>query len=170
MVRWAVPIVALVVVAVSGCGAAGSATTTTSSAPAAASSASPASAKGPAKFGETLTKDAVSVTVGAPAAFTPSSSAAAGSKMGAGPSSLFQVTLKNDSVRPISPFSVPLKVTSGGVQIEQVHDAENGVLPPTADILPGKSLTWKAAFEVPPSESMDMQVSVNFASFGVYSK
>lgn len=169
--RGIVPLVALVVVTLSGCGGSSAPTTTASVAPASAASTSLSQAvKGLAKFGETLSKDGVSVTVGAPTAFTPSSSAVAGSKLGAGPSTLFQVTVKNDSDRALNPFGVSLKATSGDVQVEQVHDAENGILPPTADILPGKSLTWKAAFDVPPGKSMDLQVSVNFTSLGVYSK
>lgn len=51
-----------------------------------------------------------------------------------------------------------------------VHDSVNGVVAPTAEILPGRSLEWKAAFESPPEKPLDVQVSVNFSKVGVYSK
>lgn len=160
---------ALLVVGLAGCGSDSSATTTTSGAPA-ATAATSAERSGPAAFGDTLTKDGVSVTVGAPAAFTPSSFAASGSGMGAGPSSLLAVTVANGTDKVLNPWAVNLTATSGDAQVGQVHDSANGVLAPTADILPGKTLVWKVAFESPPSKPLDVQVSVNFNRVGVYSK
>ena len=167
LIRGGIALIAVATLSLAGCGGGSSATTTSSAAPVAASASSAAAA---AKFGETLTKDGVSVTVGEPVAFTPAATSAAGGKMGAGPSSLLQVTVVNGSDKPLNPWGVSLKATSGDVQLNEVHDSENGVLAPTAEVLPGKTLTWKVAFESPPSKPLDVQVGVNFARVGVFSK
>ena len=161
---------AVAALSLAGCGSSGSATTTTTAAPVAAASASTTSvSSGPAKFGDTLSKDGYSVTVGAPAAFTPSATAAGSNGMGAGPSSVFQVTVKNGSAKVLNPFGVFLKATSGDAQVGKVFDSGQGIEDPTADILPGKSLTWRVVFEAPPSKPLDVQASVNFVNLGVFS-
>lgn len=163
--------------ALAGCGSSGGSTTTTSSSqagassPSASASASQEAAKGAAKFGSTLSKDGISVTIGAPVAAKPSNEYVTdgqGKKLTV--MSVTQVTVKNDSTEPLSAMSVNTQATSGDRKVEKVFDSGAGIDLPTVDVLPGRSLKWKEAYAIAPTAPLDVQLSVNFSRVGVYSK
>ena len=75
------------------------------------------------------------------------------------------MTAKNGSSQPLNPALVQLQGTSGGQQAPQVFDSPV-IDPPTADIQPGQTLTWKAAFGV-QGPDLAVQAQVGFSDSAV---
>jgi uncharacterized protein DUF4352 len=118
-------------------------------------------------FGTVAKSGDVSVSVSAPAKFTPSSSAAV---MG-GPirrAVAVNITITNNGAESyqFNPFVVGAKATAGGVAAPAITDLENGVgTASSATILPGKAYTYKVAFSVPEQQG-DFQVELSSSIFG----
>ena len=179
----------LVVAVGAGLSACGSAPTVTSSPPAAATplgttsvsastspSATPSSASSSQSdltkpFGSTFTwTDKVGVTVGQPAPFTPSSPEVA--KMMDPTSKKFvvvDVTLKNGGDKPVDAVLVHLQATTGSRESKALFDTAAGIDFPTAKVLPGAELKWKAAFGVDEGAPFVLTVTNGFGNpAGIY--
>ena len=116
------------------------------------------------RFGSTFTwDDGVAVTVGKGTPFTSGPYAAPASTKGL----LFTVTVTNGSKEPVNPMLINLQATSGQQQAEAIFDSEQGIDLPTADVLPGRSTTYKAAFSN-PSAPFTMQVNYGINATGYY--
>lgn len=109
-------------------------------------------------FGETVTwDDNVSISVSAPAPFTPSEYAA-GSVEGH-TSLLFEFVLTNNSDENFEPL-VWNTATSGGVEAPGIFDTAAGIsFPPTTVLLPGQTIKWNQAYSVLDPANITMQVS-----------
>jgi hypothetical protein len=158
--------VIIVIIATSG-GSEGTVSGSAGSAPSGASSAAaaPSTASAP-KFGQTFTwENGSAITVTAPEAYTPSAYAVADAN--AKGFQVVTVTVKNGTAKAMNPFEVNLQATSGGQQAGQVFDSSKGISPPTADIQPGQSLTWKVVFGEAQPGDLTVQANVGFGSDSV---
>jgi Domain of unknown function (DUF4352) len=118
-------------------------------------------------FGTVAKSGDVSVSVSAPAKFTPSSSAAA---IG-GPirrAVVVNISITNNGTEPyqFNPFIVGPNATAGGAVAPAITDLESGAgIADSATILPGKSYTYKMAFSVPEQQG-EFQVELSSSIFG----
>ena len=101
----------------------------------------------------------MAITVSKPKEFTSGPNAYPASAKGY----LFDVIIKNGSKEQLDPFMINLQATSGDQQAEPIIDVEKGINTPSAAILPGRTLKYKAAFEK-PGEKFTMQVSYGFGN------
>lgn len=105
-------------------------------------------APGIAKFGDavTLPNGEGTIIVTAPEPYKPSETAfMAGDWDEWDEYVVMTVTEKNDGKEPaLAGWSIT--ATTGDAEAEQVFDSANGVDSPTADVMPGKSITYKIAF------------------------
>lgn len=114
---------------------------------------------GTAAFGESFTYvNDLTVMMSQPVPFTPSGTAATGDE-----SSFvsFDVTVTNDGVESYDPTLFSVSVQSGGSESDSVVDIQqsvDGFAPQTA-VLPGRSVTWTAAFGV--DDAADIVVEMN---------
>ncbi len=69
----------------------------------------------------------------------------------------FEVVIKNGTSDEIEGWSITTKVVSDGKQATEVWDSGGGVEYPNSTILPGKTLTYKAAYQV--ANANDLQFS-----------
>lgn len=128
--------------------AGGSSSTTSSAAPVAA--VADGSAAHPLAFGQTWAPPGkLSVTVGAPAAYKPSSSAFVPGGAAARAVAMDVTVINTDKAQPVPAMTLSLQATAGSTQAQEIQDSGQNVGTPTATILPGKTLTWKVAFAVP---------------------
>ena len=113
-----------------------------------------------ALFGETWEyTDGLAVTVSAPQEFEPSATAFA--PEGAQAYVLFDVTIVNGTEEAFEPLMIT-SLQSGDAEAEQVFDMENGLNgPPTANLLPGRELTFRVGFGVADPNDLVLQVSPN---------
>lgn len=135
-----------------------------------AQDAADGSADHPLAFGKTWQPAGkMGVTIGVPAPFKPSESAF--SPDHAPRAVVMDVTVANVAGAPAVPaMAISVQATAGASQAQEIVDVGNGVGgSPTANILPGKSLTWKVAFGVPagPTE-FTVQVSTIVGGQTVY--
>lgn len=100
----------------------------------------------------------MSITVGKPAAYTPSVSAYPSK-----PGVIMDVTVKNGSQEPLNPFALTMQATSGEQQAEQIFDVENNIGSPTASVLPGRTIKFKVAF-TKPAGNLTLQVDYGFGN------
>ncbi|WP_219107982.1 DUF5067 domain-containing protein [Austwickia sp. TVS 96-490-7B] len=121
-----------------------------------------------ATFGKTVTKDKVSYTVSAPVAGKPGASSVSDGTTKPTKMAVVNVTVKNDSAQAISPTSLTIKATSGGETLRAVLDAQQQIKPPTAEIKPGGSTTWKAAFVADVTAPIAVQVSMIMDTVAVF--
>jgi hypothetical protein len=130
--------------------------------PAAAPGEAPASAPsaGPAVagFGSTHTwENGIEVTVGQPAPFRPSSSAAGADRARA---VSFEVRVKNGSDAPFELVAMNVQASFNGQTVTQIIDSAKGVMgQPSTSVLPGKSSTFLVAFPV-DKQPGEMQIEV----------
>lgn len=113
-------------------------------------------------FGETYTyEDGVTITVSAPAAYTPTEYAAGADQAN---NVTFTFTITNGSKENLDAFTYP-QITSGGVEASMIFDNNDAVSgsAPSSTVLPGQSLTWTSAYSV--ADLNKLQVEVSPASF-----
>lgn len=129
-------------------------TTTTAAATTPAAEATTEAATNP-KFGDSYQwDDGLKVTVSAPTEVTPSEYAAGVTD---GWSNLaWTITIENGTSENYDPTMILIKVASGGREGSEILDP--WLAPPTSTILPGKSITWTAAWSV--ADPSDVQLSV----------
>lgn len=179
IIRWlllAIIAIIVVVVAVS-CANSGGGTVSgsagSSASPAAGSSgsasASPSASSSPA-FGQTYTwKDGNAITITPPQPYKPTSSVVSQLAPDAKSFVVVTVTAKNGTSQPINPALVNLQATNAGQQAPEIFDVPT-ISPPTADIQPGQSLSWKAAFGVQTPTDVQVQASMGFSDSAVVFK
>lgn len=111
-------------------------------------------------FNDTMVyDDGVEVTVSQPVPFTPSQWAAG--TEGKGDPILFEMTITNGSDDAFDPSMAFASATSGGAEAQSIYDQEPifvGGAPSTA-VLPGKSVTWSAAFMVLDTSDITVQAA-----------
>ena len=158
------------VLGLTACGTSGS----PSSAPAtsgtpgsSASPSAPAAASQNAKFGGTFTwSDGLAVTISAPQPYTPSDYAAG---VVAGQQHIvFTITVKNGTSANVDTTLSQMTVTSGGTAASSITDI-NGPqgdvtgMGPQTPVLPGQTVSWKAAFSV--ANPADLTSQFSFTDF-----
>lgn len=163
----ALPVVVLAA-ALAGCGSSGGTVTTmsTNSTPPAAQPAASApdgTAAHPATWGQQYNGASLSTALGAPAPYTPSRMAFIGGAKIERAVGLDITVTNNSPDKPMPTMALNTQGTSGGAQAEKIHDSGGGIDSPTADILPGKSLSWKIAFSVPKDAT---ELTVQLSSLG----
>ncbi|MBO1759331.1 MULTISPECIES: DUF4352 domain-containing protein [unclassified Dermacoccus] len=120
-------------------------------------------------FGSTFTwDDGVAITISKPQPFQPSPYAASDTKFKK--FVIVDVTLKNGSKEPYNAMTLTTTATSGDKQSDGAFDTEKGVDLPTADILPGKTLTWKQAYGVDATGDLVIAVENGFGNAKGYYK
>jgi hypothetical protein len=109
-------------------------------------------------FGETFTwDDNVSISVSAPAPYTPGEYAAG--LVDGHSAVLFEFVLTNNSDENFEPL-VWNSATSGGVEAPGVFDSAAGIsFPPTTVLLPGQTIKWNQAYSVLDPANITMQVA-----------
>ena len=115
--------------------------------PPSSSSTDVAPAQTQATFGQTVAyPDGVSVTVGPPSPFVPSSSAAGAD----GPQNVVvQVTVTNGTQAAIEPSSINLDATFRGADASEIFDFGSDLRrKPSTSLLPGRSVTFQSAFSL----------------------
>jgi hypothetical protein len=132
-----------------------------------AQAAADGSAAHPLAFGQTWGNDSqIKVTLGAPAPYTPS-----GSAFIPGGSAARAIALDVTIAVPASlgkafpAMLLTTQATAGSAQAQSIEDVGNNVGRPSANVLPGKSLTWRIAFAVPAGPS-DFTCTVSTAIGG----
>lgn len=127
---------------------------------AAAPSSDPAPADENAAFGDAITySDGVSISVSAPAEFTPSQYAAGADQAH---NVVFNITITNGSDTNLEP-AVYTRVSSGGVEANSVFDTDKGLVGgPTTVVLPGKTVTWKEGYSIADPADIVLQIAPSF--------
>ncbi|AYG04731.1 hypothetical protein [Gryllotalpicola protaetiae] len=117
-----------------------------------------------AKFGETYKwSDGLAVTISAPQPFTPSQYAAG---VTAGQQNLiFTITINNGTTQNVDAGLSQMTLTSGGTaasSITEIGGPQGDVtgLGPQTPVLPGQSVSWKAAFSVANPADLTSQFSI----------
>ena len=134
-------------------------------APAAASSAPKATPKASttAKFGEVYKyDDGVTVSVSAPAPFTPGQYAAGATQA---QNIALTFTIVNGSSKNLDPLVSP-SVSSAGTEAAEITDIGNDAVAafaPTTVILPNGTATWTEAFSVADQTKLVVELSPSFA-------
>lgn len=103
------------------------------------------SASGVAAFGEsvTLANNEGTITISAPAPFTPSDTASLTGEWDE--IVVMDVVETNDGSEPTMAGWV-ISATTGSQEAERIYDSAQGVTSPTVDVMPGKSIEYKIAF------------------------
>lgn len=120
-------------------------------------------------FGQTWTwDDGLAITVSAPTEYA-ATEYAAGTVDGQS-NIAFTVTVTNGTDEDISALFMTVQVVSGGKEGSQIFDTEGGSDIPTADILPGETLSWTQAFSVvdPADIRVSVENSLDFDSEAVH--
>lgn len=134
----------------------------------AASSAStpeePAAQEPPAipVFGETITyDDGISVSVSAPAPYTPSE-LAAGVVEGQ-QAVVFEIVITNNSTEGFDPTLALASASSAGVEASGIFDTSNQIgFPPSTTVTPGSTIKWQQAFSVADPNNITFELQVGF--------
>lgn len=114
-------------------------------------------------FGDIATyKDGISISVSAPAAFTPGLGAAATAGV---PAVVFTVVITNGSKQQFTPESY-LLMNSAGQKADSIVDVGNtlGSIgdPSVAVLLPGQTVTWLAGFNVKDPTDLTLQAQPGY--------
>lgn len=151
--------------------AAGSATAAATSSATPAAAAADGTATHPLAFGQTWgTDQQIKVTLGAPAPYTPSSSAfIPGGATARAVAFDVTIAIPTSIDKAFPAMLLTVKTTAGDRQAQSIEDVGNNVGTPTANVPPGKSLTWRVAYAVPagPNE-FTAQVSTAIGGQDVY--
>jgi hypothetical protein len=115
------------------------------------------------EFGSAATyRDNVSISVSAPAEFSPTEYAAGADQPA---QVLFTMTITNGSEANLQPATYT-RVSSGGVEASTIYDSGNpaGELlgGPTTVILPGGTITWLEAFSVADPSNIILQIAPSY--------
>lgn len=104
-------------------------------------------ATGVVAFGETVTlpDQEGTITISAPEPYTPSEIALGLMEGEWDEFVVMNVTETNDGAEPVS-AGWSMSATTGEQEAEQIYDSGNGIEAPLADVMPGKSITYKIAF------------------------
>lgn len=110
------------------------------------------------KIGDTATyPDGIKVTIKDLGEFTPSQTAAG---VGEGVAHKLEITLENGSSKNLEPNLFHVTVASGGKESSHIFDTANGLdMAPMTTILPGKSVTWVAAYSLADPADVTVEVS-----------
>lgn len=112
------------------------------------------------KFGQTFVyDDGITVTISAPTAFTPSSTAI---PSGPGKYVTFEVTIVNGSPENYNPNMITLSAQSGNTEADRVFDTAKDIGSPTTTVLPNRQVTFKAAFKVENPTDLIVQIAPSF--------
>jgi len=127
-----------------------------------ASAAAPSAGGGTATLGKAYTwADGLSVTIGAPQSYTPSSSAAGvvdGQK-----SVTLQVTIVNGTGAPFDPAMATVSAQSGNTEASKIYDSAKGIgSSPSTKILAGRETTYKVAFSVADPKDLVVEFAPDF--------
>jgi len=119
-------------------------------------------ALGTLSFGESnVWEDGVELRVSAPEPYTPSEFA---SGAGLAENLVFAITITNNSGENLEPSPFP-QLSSGGQEASQIFDVsadgQDVSVPPATVILPGQSVTWRAAWSVADPNTLTMQFAPN---------
>lgn len=119
----------------------------------------PAPASTAVGFGEAWEyTNGLAVTVSPPEPFQASETAAGAEGYPAQVS--FDVTIVNGSVASYDPSLAYITVAGGNTEGSEIFDFDNGVGgPPMTVVLPGREVTWEAAFAVDDATDLVVQVS-----------
>jgi hypothetical protein len=144
--------------------ATGAGPTTTSATPARPDG----SAAHPLPWGATYTGQGVAITLAAPVTYHPSDSAFVDKPTGRDVTVKVAVANKGtDSFSPLTDLSVD--GTAGSTAVQDVEDDANGVGSPSAQILPGHSLSWRQGFGVPTSaHDLTVSLTIGFTGSAIY--
>lgn len=114
----------------------------------------------PPKFGESYEwEDGLTITVGAPEAFTPSEYSVV---TGAAAHLAFTITIVNGSTANVDPGAY-ITVQSANAEAEEVYDSESGITgTPSTTLLPGREAVFKVAFGVQDPADLVMEVTPGF--------
>ncbi len=116
------------------------------------------------KFGSTYRwDDGIAVTVSAPAAYSPSSSAYPADP---GPHVVFNVTLTNGSTANYDPVLFTCSAQSGNKEADRVFDT--GINDPRTTLLPGRETAFKVVFQVSDPADIVLQVAPDLSHDAVY--
>lgn len=109
------------------------------------------------KFGDTYKFKSWSVSVSAPAPYTPSEYAAMDKKH---PTyRILTVTVKNTSAnKALNPSLIDVSAQIGDAEADSVYDDNVGDTP-SASVLPGRSVSWKIAYGATVGDQITVQVS-----------
>ena len=119
-------------------------------------------ALGTLSFGESnVWEDGVELRVSTPEPYMPSEFA---SGAGLAENLVFAITITNNSGENLEPSPFP-QLSSGGQEASQIFDVsadgQDVSVPPATVILPGQSVTWRAAWSVADPNTLTMQVAPN---------
>lgn len=116
-----------------------------------------------AKFGETVSYKGIDLSVGVPAAFTPSEYASGGTQ----PSNVIvDITIKNTGTENFDPALINVTASSGGAEATGVYDSDNALNgAPTTTIPAGQTVTWKQGFNVANPADIIMDVNPGVFEF-----
>lgn len=117
---------------------------------------------GISKLGDTVTyKDGISLSVSAPAPYTPSDMSAG---LVDGQSAVaIEFVLTNNSKKAFDPTLVMATASSGGTEAAGVFDVSNQIgFPPQTSILPGSTIKWTQAFSVADPADITLEVQAGF--------
>ena len=120
-------------------------------------------ALGTLSFGETnVWQNGVELSVSAPEPYTPSEFAAGADLPD---NVVFTITIRNYSSENLEPTPFP-QLSSGGQEASQIFDVsadgQEVSVPPTTVVLPGQSVTWRAAWSVADPNTLTMEVAPSF--------
>lgn len=113
---------------------------------------------GVGSFGQVVSWDGIDVTVGKPKPFKPSQYANGADQF---PDTLaFDIKLTNTGDEPFKAGLVYVTASSAEQEASMVFDHEQGIeTPPQTPILPGKSTTWTAVFNVADADDVVLQIA-----------
>ncbi len=116
--------------------------------PTPSSSTDVAPAQSQATFGQTVAyPDGISISVGPPGPFVPSSTAAGDDSP---QNVIVAVTVTNGTPVAIDPSSINLDATFRGVDASEIFDSGGNInRKPSTSLLPGRSVTFQSAFSLP---------------------
>lgn len=114
------------------------------------------------KFGETAEFDGLTIGVSTPSPYTPSESAYIGDTKTENNVKM-TVTITNTGSKPYDPVLTSTTASSGGQEALSVTDIQNNIgLPPTTNVLPGKSVSYDVAFNVADPNDLQLDVTGGF--------
>ena len=104
----------------------------------------------------------VQVQVSAPQGFTPSGTAAGNSGVRA---FVTEITVRNGTAQPLNPSMISASASVNGQEAGSVYDSAQDIGLPTTNVLPGRSVTYRAVFSSPVEHgAVQVDVSPGFSN------
>jgi len=102
------------------------------------------------------------VQVSAPQGFTPSDTAAGNSGVRA---FVTEITVRNGTAQPLNPSMISASASVDGQEAGSVYDSAQDIGLPTTNVLPGRSVTYRAVFSSPVEHgAVQVDVSPGFSN------